>query len=223
MLKESEGFYTLAIQSNQNNPTSHKNIGKLQLKRDKNKKAIQSIKKSLELEQSTETKKLLIDALIRAEKLDEAEEKLEDLDEDDYYWILKGDLARARGGWGRAIQFYEKSSRNDAFMKKADLFLQNERYEPALKAYSEYIKRNENNHSALKKKAECLHELKREEEAMNHIKKSISIDPQEDEKWILLGDLKRYKNKTDEAENAFQTALKINPDNKEAEKKLKDL
>ncbi len=223
MLKESEGFYTLAIHAEHDNPISHKNIGKLLLKRDKNEKAVESIKKSLDLEESLETQKLLVKAFIKSEKLQEAEERLEDLDEDDDYWILKGDLAKARGGWGRAIQFYEESSGDEAYIKKADLFLKNERYEPALEAYSEYLKRDENNHRVLKEKAKCLLELGRKEEALNHIKKSISIDPQDDEKWFILGDLMEDKGQTDDAKEAFQNAVKLNPENKDAENRLEDL
>lgn len=220
MFKESEGFYTLAIQSDQNDPIFHKNMGKLLLRKDEADRAIESIESSLELEESLESKKLLVKALIKSGNLEETEAKLEELDEDDDYWLLKGDIAKARGGWGRSIQFYEESSGDKAYIKKADLFLQNERYEPALEAYSEYLKRDENNHKALKAKARCLFELNRKEEALNHMKKSISIDPQDDEKWFMLGDMMEDKEETDEARKAFQNATEINPENKDAEKRL---
>lgn len=106
LCKEAEGFYTLAIRSDDRNPTAHKNMGELLLEKDDYERAIDHIKRSLEQQVDTEAKKLLIKAMIHSDKLDEAEKKLDELDKDDDYWILKGDIHKHKGGWGRAIQLY---------------------------------------------------------------------------------------------------------------------
>ncbi|MFW6196358.1 MAG: tetratricopeptide repeat protein [Thermoplasmatota archaeon] len=223
LCKEAEGFYTLAIRSDDKNPTAHKNIGKLLLEKDDYERAIDHIKISLEQQADTEAIKLLIKAMIHSDKQDEAEKKLDELDKDEDYLILKGDIHKHKGGWGRAIQLYQESGRDEGTLKVAKLFLANERYRKALEAYSKYLDENEQDHSALKGKAECLFELERLEDALEDIRKSISLDPQDDKKWEILGKIHKKDNNKKEAKEAFKNAVKLNPENKDIEKRLKDL
>ncbi|MFP4050887.1 MAG: tetratricopeptide repeat protein [Thermoplasmata archaeon] len=223
LCKEAEGFYTLAIRSDDRNPTAHKNMGELLLEKDDYERAIDHIKRSLEQQVDTEAKKLLIKAMIHSDKLDEAEKKLDELDKDDDYWILKGDIHKHKGGWGRAIQLYQKSGQDESLLKEGKLFLTNERYKKALEAYSKYLNENERDHSALKGKAECLFELERLEDALEYIKKSISLDPQDDKKWEILGKIHEENSNNKERKEAFQNAVKLNPENKDVEKRLNNL
>lgn len=223
LLKEAEGFYTLSIRNGEDDPTAHKNLGELLLRKGEKERSIESIRKSLELKQDKDTEKLLIIALIDSNKLDEAENIHENLREDDDYFMLKGDLNKMKGGWGRAIQLYQESRLKEVMKYIGELYLANERYEKSLNAYSKYLDAKELDHEALKGKAECLLELGDEEEALEFINKSISIDAQDDKKWTILGKIFEKQGESDKAVNAFQNALKLNSENREAKNRLEDL
>jgi len=223
MFREAEGFYTLSIRAEEGNATAHKNMGQLFLEKEEPERAIESINKSLNLIEDEETKKLLIKALIKSNKLKEAEDELDELEEDSEYWILKGDINKEKGGWGRAIQLYHESDLDQAIKKEAEQFLENERYEKALKAYDKYLEKRENDPASLKGKARCLFELDKKDESLNQINKSISLDGQDDEKWFILGSILEDKEELENAKDAFQNAVKLNPKNKEAKEKLETL
>ncbi len=223
MFREAEGFYTLSIRAEEGNDTAHKNMGQLFLEKEEPERALESIKKSLNLNEDEETKKLLIKALIKSNKLKEAEGKLDELEEDSEYWILKGDINKEKGGWGRAIQLYQESDLDQAIKKEAEQFLENERYDKALKAYDKYLEKQENDHTALKGKARCLFELDKKDESLDQIKKSISLDGQDDEKWFIFGNILEDREEIENAKDAFQNAFKLNPKNKEAKEKLESL
>lgn len=75
----------------------------------------------------------------------------------------------------------------------------------------------------MKGKAECLFELERLEDALEYIKKSISLDPQDDKKWEILGKIHEENSNNKERKEAFQNAVKLNPENKDVEKRLNNL
>ncbi len=232
LFRESEGYYSLAIETSEDKIFPHLNKGLLHLERGEISGSKERFETVMEIDPDNFKGKLgLIKTLIKLEKLDEAENELnillEENNEDKEIWYLKGEIAKLRDRWGGAIQFYNQCLKidfefQDALIKKCKILLGRGMYSQANNTFDEYIKENKYNPEVWFGKAIALYEMDKWGGAIQCINEALVLDPQIKEAWVTKGDILGDKKQFDLAIESYENALKIDPDFQEAKEKLED-
>ncbi len=230
LLKEAEGYYSLAIETLEDEIFSHYNKGLLHLEKNDISEAKERFENVLDIDPDNFSGNLgLIKTLIRLERLDKAEEKLnnilEEHDEKKDLWYLKGEIARSRDRWGGAIQFYNQCLKldfdfKDAWIQKSEILIERGMYSQANASYDEYLKENKYDPEAWFGKARALYNMDKWGGAIQCVNEALAIDPQIKEAWVKKGDILSDKQQYDLAVDSYENALKIDSDYQEAKEKL---
>src|SRR5205085_7114032 len=158
-----------------------------------------------------------------------------------YYHVALGrvyaELAQAYGNKpdyvSKAIEHYQDALKLDPsasiiFEELTDLYIQTNHLRDAIAQAEDLLKQNPENLDARRMLARIYFRMipaNTQDGRINedYLKKAIEQyekitvkDPKDAESWVVLGRLYRASNKSPEAENAFNQALKAQPDNEDA-------
>ena len=94
--------------------------------------------------------------------------------------------------------------------------LQDGRYHDAVKYYSTILKSYPGNTAVLNGLAEGQHRSGDPMTAIKNYKKSLSIDPQQPDTWISMGNIQYYHQQYPEGEFSYREAIRLEPENPRA-------
>ncbi|MEF8873395.1 MAG: tetratricopeptide repeat protein [Candidatus Thermoplasmatota archaeon] len=161
----------------------------------------------------------LIETLLEEGKLEEAEEEIERVveraEEDPQLRFLRGELARKRDKWGRAVQFYNEASESEedgfvpAMLSKASLFLENEMPERSSDIYEKVIEIDEEDTQALKGLGVAYRAQGESKEALRWFNKALAIDSHDKKLWVKRAEILQEIENFKEAVKDYNNALEI--------------
>ncbi len=216
--EEAESYYQLALDIDEENLHAHINGGDLSLYMEEYDQAKDHFEMALENGADQGIERDLIRAYIGAGDLQEAEDRLEDLLEDEpedpEIWYLKGEIARKRDRWGGAIQFYNKATSNDddyidAYLKNGEVLLQKEMYSEADQIYDLLLQKDDDLLDAWFGKAQALLGQDKWGGAFQCLNETLSRDPQIKEGWKYMGDIYQERGEYQKALQSYDRALTI--------------
>ncbi len=230
LFKEAEGYYSLAIENSTEDVLPDYNKGLLHLEKDEASEAKERFETVLDKELDNYLGRIgLIKCYIRMGDLNKAEKELnkvlENFGESKEIWYLKGEIARLRGRWGGAIQFYNQCLKidfefEDALTRKCDILLEKGMYSQSNDIFDEYIKEFKYEPMAWFGKAKALYEMDKWGGAIQCINEALALDPQIKEAWVTKGDILSDKKQYDLAIESYNKALRIDDSYQEAKEKL---
>ncbi|MFW6141692.1 MAG: tetratricopeptide repeat protein [Candidatus Saliniplasma sp.] len=230
LLREADGYYSLAIENSEGEVLPQYNKGLLHLERGEISDSKERFETVLDSEPDNFPAKIgLIRSLIKFDRLDEAEDELnsllEEYDSEKEIWFLKGEIARLKDRWGGAIQFYNQCLKidfkfEDALTHKCEILLDRGMYSQANNAFDEYIKEEKYNPEVWFGKARALYYMDKWGGAIQCINEALVLDPQIKEAWVTKGDIFADKKQYDLAIDSYENALKIDPVYENAKEKL---
>lgn len=233
LFNEADGYFSFAIEDSKERILPDYNKGLLKLEKGE----ISESKERFEVvlgrdEDHLPSRIKLARTYMEMEKLDEADDELDsilkDHDENEEIWYLKGEIARLRGRWGGAIQFYNQCLKinfefEDALFNKCDILLDRDMNSQANNAYDEYIKEDKYDPRAWFGKAKALFNMDKWGGAIQCVNEALSLDPQIKEAWMTKGDILSERKQYDIALKSYENALKIDPEYHEAKEKLEKI
>jgi len=230
LFDEADGYYNLAIENDDDNTLSFINSGLLNLKQGEISKAADKFRAVLDrYPDNLSAKTGMIKTQIRMGKLEEAEAELNNLlkenDDKAELWYLKGEIARLKGRWGGAVQFYNQClkidySFEDALLKKCEILLDRGMYSQANNSFDEYIKENKHDAHAWFGKARALYGMDKWGGAIQCVNEAIALNPQITDAWVTKGDVLSERKQYDIAIRSYENALKLDPNHELAKEKL---
>ena len=136
-------------------------------------------------------------------------------------WYWKAKVEFAVGRWGAAIQHIEKATKLlptfvDAFAEKGLIFLANQRYEEAEKAFADALNHDKNDARAWLGRAKALWKLDRWGAAIQSIDQFLTLIPDSREGWLFKATMLLEKNRYQEAERAYAKYLEMEPGDSKA-------
>lgn len=230
LFEEADGYYNFAIESSKDKIVPDRNKGLLNLEIGDIGESKERFETVLNRKPDDFSAKIgLIKTYIKMERFDEAESELnamlEEHDEKEQIWYLKGEVARLQGRWGAAIQFYNQClkinfSFEDALLQKCEILLERDMNSQANNAYDEYIKEDKHDPRAWFGKAKALFGMDKWGGAIQCVNETLALDPQIKEAWVTKGDILSERKQYDIALKSYENALKIDPEYQEAKDKL---
>jgi len=177
--------------------------------------------------------KVLIKTLVflrKKEKLDACEKLIEQLERrfkgDSFVTLLfiKGDVHLDKDEFQRAIECYTEIIKigslylDRAYNNRGLAYWYAKNNEAALSDYRTAIEINPKNSTALKVAGEIYMEIGKLDESIAHLKRAVQAKPDYDDAWVSLGTAFSLKDDPVRSYKCFLTAIKVNPENKIAQK-----
>ena len=105
-------------------------------------------------------------------------------------------------------------------LTEGEQLLQGGRYHDAMKYYSTILQSYPGNTAVLNGLAEGQHRSGDPMTAIKNYKKSLSVDPQQPDTWISMGNIQYYHQQYSEGEFSYREAIRLEPENPRAHNNL---
>ncbi len=220
--EKAEGFYELSAQIVEDESEIYplRNRAFLLLESAEPERAESFFEEALRIDpDDLESRLGLIETLLEKEELDKVENEMDRViktaEEDPQFLFLRGELARKRDKWGRAIQFYKEASEREekkgfvpAMLSQASLFLENDMSERAADIYEMIVEIDKENIRALNGLGISSKAQGENKEALRWFNKALAIDSHDKDLWVeraeVLQEIGNYQEALKDHNNALE-------------------
>ncbi len=181
----------------------------------------------------TDARKELVDILLKMNRTDRAIAHIDDL-----AWRIPNDpdvkefqnqvKKYRKKEVVKGINYYEERMKDPKvksheILEYARYLAANKNMNRSIQMYNRYLSKEPNDNKVRLELAKQYAWTKRYVDCSRQLEKVLSADSNNEEAWMLLGDIHYWQDNKDRAIEAYNRLLKVNPDNREAPKKIRQI